>query len=313
MDRIEYNADKVDIVWIINPDEPAFAKTAITKENYYYYLSKLLPIAHINPYLGSFMLMDSIEMLESFVSANSERYIAIAPSLERVRKRERVHIRFLEFYNKYGFLPFLSCQKGMLLWALSFLEQKGITYPVVVHLRKSLVRPHRNSDFNSWLEFFRYCYEWRKDVTFVVIGTYGEIDQKFENLENVVFSKNHGTTIEQDCALIQVAVMFMGMLSGPNVMAWHSDVPYLTFNFFQEIKNKKTCEKWIFDGRAYQFPYASALQKLIGPLETKELLVKEFNDLFDQIDPCEYKRKFDFLNKADLKRRSFMPILVGGG
>lgn len=71
--RLEHNVDRVDIVWLCDPDNPARGDQGISAQNYHYHLSALLPLAHVNPHLGSFMLMDSPEALESYVTDNLYR------------------------------------------------------------------------------------------------------------------------------------------------------------------------------------------------------------------------------------------------
>lgn len=83
--------------------------------------------------------------------------------------------------------------------------------PVVVHLRNRTDQADRNADLESWLGFFTSCKD-RFDVKFIVIGTREEIVSRFRDLRNVIFSKDYSTTIEQDCALIQTALMYMGGL-----------------------------------------------------------------------------------------------------
>ena len=148
--RIECGADVIDIAWLYNSDRPAFKKTGITSDNYEFHLSKLLPLAYVNPYLGSFTLTDSLDTLKL------DDYKYIFPSLDIVKKKTKIwKMPIIEnFYRSKGFIPHVSCREGLLLWARSFFEIRKIIFPVVVHLRKSF-SANRNSAFHVWGKFFR--------------------------------------------------------------------------------------------------------------------------------------------------------------
>ena len=290
IERIKCEADIIDIVWIYNPSSPAFGKTGVTKDNYHYYLSKLLPIAQINIYLGSFTLTDSLGVL------GAERYEHVFPSLDIVKAKEKIFKWPIikDFYDNHRFIPYISCKEGMLLWARSFFELRGIIFPVVVHLRRSERNSRRNSNFDVWMKFFIFCCskkKWRH-VTFVIIGTRQEIDPRLRRIGNVIFAKDYNTTIEQDCALIQSSLMFMGGPNGPGSFPVCGNIPYLFFNYsmpsqknldFQFIKDSPTSD--------YQWPWHTSLQKLIWVPETIDSLIEEFGHLVSNVDFSEWRKK----------------------
>lgn len=294
--RIECGADVIDIAWLYNPDDPAFRKTGITPDNYQYHLSKLLPLAYVNPYFGSFTLTDSLDTLKL------ESYEHIFPSLDVVLKKTKIwKMPIIEdFYKSNGFIPHLSCREGLLLWARSFFELRGIVYPVVIHLRKSF-SGKRNSSFDTWMKFFRFCRtkkSWKgqplRAVTFIVIGTRQEIYPPLREIGNVVFSKDYNTNIEQDCALIQSSLMFMGGPSGPNIMAIYGSIPYLIFNFQMAYEYA--------EGRVFQYPWQTSLQKLIWARETVNSLIEEFTQFMGKIDLAEWKKSHAEPSLPKLKR-----------
>lgn len=117
--REERGVDKIDIIWLCDPENPARADQGITPENYQYHLSSLLPLAHINPHLGCFLLMDSPRVVETYVRENAHRYCHIEPRFVDYETQRRTYKewyrRIVEFHAKRGFIPHLSCKPGMLL------------------------------------------------------------------------------------------------------------------------------------------------------------------------------------------------------
>ena len=288
--RHEHQADKIDVIWLCDPDNPARADQGMSPVNFHHYLSSLLPLAHVNPYLGSFMLMDSPKAVEDFVSQNLHRYEVFPPGREFLSRKQTYRDYFnrvVRFHDRYGFIPFLSCKQATLIWARSFLQRWAMPrLPVVVALRKRSDNIGRNADPDSWFDFFEYCGD-RFDVRFVVIGTIEETDPRFRTLDNVIFSKDHGTTVEQDCALIQASLMYMGVSSGISTMAIMSDLPYIISNFqviHEDLPNGS------------QLPFATPLQRVVWEPETTELLIEEFGSLLQRLDTAGWLIEFEGLS-----------------
>lgn len=277
--RIEYHVDKVDIVWLCDPANPARgADQGITPDNYHLHLSRLLPLAHVNPHLGSFMLMDSSDRLNSYIVDNIDRY-HVWPSYKDYSVKRPTYPSYfnnmLAFHARHGFIPYLSCKSAMVDWASSFLQREaGGRLPVVAHLRKMGNATGRNALLDCWLEFFDYCRTEFADVQFIIIGDREEIDPRFRRLSNVIFSKDYGTTIEQDLALIQSGNAYIGCCSGVAMMSLFSDKPYVVFNF-------QPCYENVPYGT--QLPFATPLQKLVWEPENTTMLMEEFSWLHGEI------------------------------
>ena len=288
--RLEHQVDKIDIVWLCDQENPASKGRGMTRENYYYHLSTLLPLAHINPHLGTFLLMDSPKVLEEYLANNGHRYRHTEPNFREYagghRSYQDWHKKIEDFYTNTGSVPSLSCKPSMLLWAKSFIAKEiRPAVPVAVLIRRSLQSTRRNAHIESWLEFFEHCKN-RYDVKFIVIGTRDEIDPRFRSLGNVVCAKDFGTTVEQDLALVQVSLMYLGNTSGPGVMSVFSDRPYRIFNY------RPSHTKLPFGS---QFSHATAHQKLVWEPETTELLIKEFTSILEQVDTVRWGEDFDLL------------------
>ena len=303
--RWEHKADRIDIIWLYRFENPASAHSTLN-ENHYYFLSKLLPLAYVNPYLGLFMLLRSVESLELYVNAGKDVYEGVVYTLPYTGRPHfgGVYGETISFYEKYGFIPYLSCQPAMLLWANTFLKLHEIIYPIVVHLRRDPCgrRPQSDSDFDAWLGFFKHCRsKYKKRFMFVVIGTREEIDPRFREIGNVIFSKDYGTTVEQDLALIQASLMFMGCSSGPESMAVYGGMPYLIFDPFLSGRDKKGYE---CIERGTQYPFAMPLQRLVWKPGTMNIIVEEFEKLISEIDIRQWKQRYDEIDITRLKRSS---------
>ncbi len=283
---------KVDICMLCEPGKAESADRSIkeiTPYNYHYYLSSLLPVAFANPMLGSLLLFDTRGHLEEFVAKSIAHY-HVWPRYRVFETQEflvpRIDRMVLEFYRKFGYVPYLSCRPATVDWARWFIGDKVLpSIPIVVALRNNPIHhPHRNSNIDAWIEFFNYC-QAQFPVKFVVICAIDEIDTRLRSLPNVVLVKDFQTTIEQDLALIQASAAFMGGPSGPLVMAVFNDKPYVIVNFEKDasagLVNRPNISKYIF---------AQEHQRLVTKPDTTSVLIEEFSRLFSGIDVSRWKR-----------------------
>jgi len=301
MNRIKHGVDKIDIVWLYNPEHPAISKAMrigrITKENSAMLLKELMPLGYVNPHFGSFAVM-GFKDLEELVKDNSDRYI-IDPTMEVIRKGQRTYkailSKVIDFHKERGFLPLLSCRPDTVLWASRFLKKLG-GYPVVMQFRRNPFggsRKMSNSPLNAWLKFFEECQKPGKleKIKFIIVSRKEEITKGFEKavkqrrLANIIFSKKHGrrgehsTTVEQDCALIQASKICLGS-SGIMMMAQCCGVPYLFFNpNVLSYKGKLNASR--------QLPFATPFQRLVWAPAKRKTIMKEFSKLYDQVNEAK--------------------------
>lgn len=285
--RESHKLKKIDFAVVYDPSKPVVADPAfsyIDPESFLFHLSSILQAAQVNPYLGSFFLFDSHSSLESYVADNKSNY-QVWPSLGLYASREYLFYHcfnelFYQFYEANRKLPNLGSRPAAKSWVFEFLRAH-VQSPVVgtVQLRRNLNNPERNSNYDAWLGFFRYCAD-HYPVKFVVICAPAEIDPKLRDLPNVVIAKDHYTSLELDLALIEAADFHMGASSGPSTIAQFNGKPYCVFGWkidpavFKDLTH---------DRHRHRFYFSTPFQNWIVEEENTELLIKEFQNIWKEV------------------------------
>jgi len=288
---------KIDIAFVcetsqylINPKSPW-----LNSENLSFHFQELWPLVHINPQLGSVFFFDTIKDFEDFFKDRHDLYLS-HPSPYYYFSGSGSHLgifnSFREFYQKNGFLPELELSKIANAWALAFLKDNFPgQYVVTVSLRANdHLRPQRNSNFIAWNEFFSHCLK-HPQVVFLVLSRRGELEGKIKPLPNLFFSKDCGTTIEQDLALLKNSLFYMATCAGPASLPFlSSTIPYIITRFRPPEKNLE--ESWLPFGSA--LPWQNPpIQKLLWDDESSQLLIKEFELLLTNLDKKEWQKKIN--------------------
>ena len=144
----------------------------------------------------------------------------------------------------------------------------------------------RNLDPDVWIQFFRYC-ENRYPATFILVSARNELEPRFRECPNVVLSKDHGTGIEQDLALIDAAPLTIGSSSGLGTMAMFSTKPYCLFN--------SDIQYWEYQGAVREddfvrLPFATEFQSFHIGRESPDLVIREFDRLWATLDQSEWQK-----------------------
>lgn len=286
--REENGCADVDFAFVYDPTHPAPPDpvlSSITEDNCIFHLASILPVAQVNPYLGSLFLFNSHAHIERFVADNTERY-QVWPSAGAYISREYLYYRIFnellaDYYRKNNAIPSLQSRPNMLSWALRFLHEHVFpAIPVTVQLRRNSINPDRNSNYDIWLEFFASCNK-LYPAKFIVLCGESEMDERFKNCPNVLVAKDFRTHIEQDLALINSAAIHMGASSGPGTMALFSSKPYLLINSsLKSLVNTGFIQKGNFT-RAF---FASSVQQITVTAETSDMLNDEFKKMWMSLD-----------------------------
>lgn len=278
----------VDFALVYDPAHPVVSDPAlsnITKDNYLFHLASILPVAQVNPHLGSLFLFNSHAHLERFVADNMDRYV-VWPSAGTYFSREYLiyrifHEIFAEYYQINKRLPALNSRPNMLSWAFDFMRKHVFpSLPVTVQLRRNSINPGRNSNYDVWLEFFAACKE-RYPVKFIIIGAESEMDERFKQCSNMLMAKDFRTGVEQDLALINSAAIHMGAASGPGSMALFSSKPFLLLNSLSE---PLLTMGFIQNGNFARASFSSPVQQIAVVPETVDMLTEEFKKMWAALD-----------------------------
>ena len=185
-----------------------------------------------------------------------------------------------EFYDSYGYIPFLRIGERDKSWALwfylSYLPEGSI--PITLSLKSTSHHPIRNADPTVWLSFIDRCKIAFPEIMFVVVGLREEVFDGLKDRQNVVIAKDYGTSIMEDLALIRSSLAYMCTTSGVNAIAMFSDTPYLQFQF-------PNMEQYGLD-EGTKFSFAADNQKIFSTNidVTSELLLQEFTELYLKLD-----------------------------
>lgn len=286
--RAENGCAAVDFALVYDPTHPAShdpVLSSITEDNCMFHLASILPVAQVNPYLGSLLLFDSHAHIERFVADNTERY-HVWPSAGAYISRAYLYYRIFnelltDYYRKNNELPYLQSRPNMLSWALSFLHEHVLpAIPVTVQLRRNPINPDRNSNYDVWLEFFASCSK-LYPAKFIVLCGESEVDERFKKCPNVLVAKDFRTHVEQDLALINIAAIHMGASSGPGIMAMFSSKPYLLLKSPLKPLIKTGFIKTGNFTRAF---FASSVQQITVTAETSDMLNDEFKKMWLSLD-----------------------------
>ena len=287
------NNNKIDFVIIYDPAAPVSSDKTyshINSENIFFFLSSVLPISQINQKLGSLMVLDSKKLLNKIILDNLYSY-DVWPTAWKYATRDYLYYDVMdkliyEYYKQNGKNIYLKSRPFLTNWALKYFANNAHSaIPITVNLRNNHVyQQHRNANIDAWLSFFKEC-RVRYPAKFIIICSLGEIDERFRDLDNVIYAKDSGTGLDQELALIQNSAIHMGLGSGPISMAWFGENPYLMVNTKYPPGYFKNEDMLIqIDKDVSRFCFGTNLQRISLVEETTEFLMEQFAVLMESIN-----------------------------
>ncbi len=296
--REQHQLGEVDFAILCDATPSAHAGEAfagINSEHGLFHLASVLPAAQVNPHLGSLLVFNSRLQLERFIADNADQYFVWPPAWQLENWDggyfQVCHDLLNKYHQQHGSLPRVGCRSFLADWAQAFFQEHvSPRVPVTVQLRpdETDCTPH-NMNMECWFEFIRAC-DVEYPVRFVVTGACDEIDERLRDRPNVLIARDHGTTIEQDLALIQTAAIHMGASSGPGTMAILNNKPYFLVNADTHTAEARM-DGMIRQGDLWRLPFGTPYQHLATPPETADLLVNEFARMWSAVDQAEWKRE----------------------
>ena len=243
----------------------------------YQYKQLFASLVVTNPQVDSVFWFRSNHEFERFYCSNRTRYIRWPPTVSGTfifnpRKLE-------ELFQKNKSIPQLGLPSEILAKAYSFYgAHLGSSLPIIVNIRHNPNHAnYRNSNIQEWQRFFRH-YELDPRYRFIIICNREEILEDLRNMNNVFFSKDYFSTLEEDLALIKTSYLSIFPSSGMACFAWYSNVPFLQHG--PHGHDQVTVPK---DGKSFQF-FHEYQRQCYDQTGTFEWLISSFDSLRDYLE-----------------------------
>jgi len=288
----EAGVSTVDVAFIVDPSrtpaDPIMA-ALVAKDSGLPHLMAALPVLQLNPRLGAFLVFDRLADFTAYFEQNQGRYQLWPPAPLLVEGRYLFYEVFKAVHahhRRRGAIPQVAFSAALRGWTRDFLERHAAgRVPVTVNLRNNPgFHSHRNSVLPAWKAFFQHCQE-RLPVTFLVVCAASEMDPGLRACPNVVYAKDHHTTMLQDLALVRHAAFHLGAASGPAAMPVFGAAPY------HIVHCDMLPHLAVYGGALVQsgptevrFAFARDLQTFGTEVETAESLLHEFGRMWTSRD-----------------------------
>jgi hypothetical protein len=241
------------------------------------------------------MALDSQEQIDRFL-ANSGRFYHVWPPKDGTSTALSL---IGDFYNSTREVPDLRATAVEKKRAHDFLASRvRPNIPVVIQMGK-----HSVPRTDSWKQFFELCRE-RFPVKFVIVCEFEieEIDPSLRSIPNVIVSRDHYTTLEQDLAIIEASAMYLASHSAMNVRAIFGEVPYSIIDWSRDDPSPEGLSSFVRqDEGGFHYAWSTPHQRLIPEPLTTTILFKEFERLFATIDVAAWRDK---IQQSSLKKNS---------
>jgi hypothetical protein len=313
--REQLGTQLIDFALLYNPNSPSNNDAAfkdIVSETAINNLISLLPVAQVNPYIGSIFTFNHRQQLEKFISDNLTIYDVWPSGWTFGVRREYLYYRIFDeiiypFYKKNHKIPTLSAREPLKKWASIFFKRYcSDSLPITVNLRNNPnFQTSRNLTIEHWVEFFNKCGN-TYNVKFIIICARSEIDERLRNCQNVLFAKDFDTNIEQDLALIQCSAIHLGVPSGPATVAFFSEKPYLIFKgeLHKQFFKHHDMVTLSPDG-TQKFCFASDSQLFISGVESSSKMLAEFHKIYSSFEVNAWLSNNE-INKANIEIASWL-------
>ncbi|MCP4129942.1 MAG: hypothetical protein GY754_02890 [bacterium] len=279
----ENNVDKIDCCFV-NPSVRNLRVNVFQQTNPKT-IDNIISLTKINPKVGSVCIFDNNDQFSYFFQASKQNYIVFPNPYLPFSTVSNFH-HLVDFYEKHKYLPKLTCDAVHLEWAKNFTEKHcaGKTLFCASIRKTNVIDPERNAPVKEWEKFFRYCNDKYPEFFFIIIGTEQEIHEELIGMKNILFAKQHNSTLLQDIAIIQSSKALLVHNSGMIVFSYYIDnVPSLLFGLD---------EKHIHFGHALKkgetYNFVAENHKMVWGTYTADHIIRHFDELVkhQQIGPA---------------------------
>lgn len=240
------------------------------------------------PRLSSLYIFETAAELDAFLAWKGDAYEKWPLNAEIARTSwHGSTLSIQEFCRGGGSLVGLKGNNAVLKETLAFMDgHLDGALPVVLHLKNSTVDAQSNAVMDSWCELFKHCAEAGLPVKFLLIAD-DPIDPRCLCTPNVIRVGDFRSSLSLYLGLIEHAFIFMGMSSGPCNMALLSNVPYIIIK--HPDHHPEEMERELRGNE--NFPFAGRRQRFIRKVETPELLIGEFERVYNSQDADSWRKQ----------------------
>ena len=221
------------------------------------------------------------------------------------------HRPLFKYYDENGSLPKMSADNLSLDWARNIIQNHvGVKKLIVVHIRNSMMinNPEkfansikgkkgaalRNSNLPEWQKFFENLD--KKKYQVICVCTKDEIVTSWRENDLVLFSKDLGSDIMKDFALIQCSYLSLCPPSGMFEFSCYCGTPSYCFKPPMGYWKKKNHPIYQLNGGIEDYKqnnYQSPYQKLLwGEKDTFKIINYYFNELVEKLDNNHYDNEY---------------------
>ncbi len=295
--RVKNDLKGIDICVVYDKDDPQPTNRKhvfTTTDTVQSFMLDYLPLFGLCPKVENVFLFGNRADLYSFMKSNKEKYL-IYPAISAHLGEAFNYIggadfeNIMAFHRQHGYIPNLEVGQREKDWASEFFREhlpKG-KVPIVISLKNTAHSTDRNADFSIWEKFLDYCKKEFPEIMFVQVGLRGEANPSILARDNVLFSKDYGTTMFQDLILVASGIMHMGPISGIDTIALFSDMPYIITNIPEKDYRLLNMQM-----ASCRFPFAKENQIIIPQTRppTSEELFDLFSSLYQQLNATSWLR-----------------------
>lgn len=295
----------MDVVALTDPDKLGNAfQNFISPGNYLRLYTDILPAFYTNPMLRNLHHLRDRQGFERRMRAARENGQGIFPGFEKyeqgLRHREAIYNRHAVLNRHFAetrSLPRLTVTPSHRLWAEGFLKSYSPhAFAVTVHVRRREAETsifgaalERDGSFEVWAEFFDEAQRRHPETLFLLLGKSDEWPRWLLRRSNVVILKTLGLGLMEELTMIQNSDLFMGLLSGPAVMAYLSEVPHALF--VQPSHATVSAEILGIEEGAARLPFGGEHQTFHWQRSDKETLLAVFEEKLQALRGAEDSRQ----------------------
>lgn len=289
------NLDYIDVN-IINDPESKHADPQLSSLSHANKQRKIFDIIQLLQLLPNIknirFFKNTSEFLEDLKHTSNNKQVHW-PSLDKLSNHDYIFYDSVQLVSNYILktqtYPLLNFSEYQNNYALQFYRKHAYPcVPVTVNLRNNTYfHSHRNSLIEEWKIFFAMAVD-KYPVKFVIVSSFGEIDPEIANMKNVVYAKQHCTSLVDDLSLLFHSAFHLGNASGPSLINYYTEKPYYIFNCDMKPHVNRYFGALIEESDSLRYAFATPYQNFGVVPETSDDIGRQFERIWNSRDWLEW-------------------------